>query len=393
MPTLRGWAVLGAGLALLALWYAVGERELLVTGLFLVAALAAAIGLVRLREVKVDTSRRLGVGAVHNGDIAGVTLVLSNRGRSTVRNLTITDEVERLGMASFEIARIRGGEAVSATYRVTCRPRGVYRVGPSRVTVTDPLRLAEAPAPLPGPADRLVVYPTLESLDGFPVVRGKDPSMSASRPEHSQQGGEDFYTLREYQRGDDLRRVHWPSSAKRQELMIRKMETPWRARALVSLDVRASAYESAEAFERAVSGAGSVVTHLVESGFYADLWTGEPQPIDTARYTAAMERLATVQADDRIDLGAASARIRRKGAGGVLVLVTGMADTALLRVQQTFSRDYPTTVLMGATTATPQVLAAFHRLGVATITVRPDEGWAEAWLTAMRSTWKETSAS
>ena len=62
--------------------------------------------------------------------------------------------------------------------------------------------------------------------------------MCASRPEFSRRGGEDFYTLRSYQEGDDLRRVHWASSAKLDELMIRQMETPWQSRALVFFDVR-----------------------------------------------------------------------------------------------------------------------------------------------------------
>lgn len=216
--------------------------------------------------------------------------------------------------------------------------------------------------------------------------------MQASRPEHSRRGGEDFYTLREYQQGDDLRRVHWPSSARTDQLMIRQLETPWQSRALVLLDVRNSSYESQDAFEKAVSGAATVVTHLVGSGFDADLWAGDAEPIDATRYTSAMERLALVQPDPAIDIEAVAGRIRQKGGGGALVILTGVADRSLLGVQQLLGGDYPTTVLMTASASTPQTLVGFHRMGVATVSVAPDQPWAPAWMTAMRNTWTTVSA-
>ena len=392
MPTLRGWALLGAGLALIVLWWVFGDPELLLTGTFFVVAELTAIGYVRLHDPQLDMGRRLGSTTVHNGDTTTVTLVLRNRRQRALRNLSIHDEVESLGLAAFEIAKLRGDETASATYRVTCRPRGVYGVGPARATTSDPLRLAELSAP-DGPIDRLVVYPTVEDLTGFPVIRGQDPAMSTSRPEHSQRGGEDFYTLREYQRGDDMRRVHWPYSAKTDELMIRQLETPWQSRALVLLDVRPSVYESADAFEMAVSGAASVVTHLVKSGFETDLWAGDPEPIDASRYSAAMERLALVEPNDEIDIVAVASRIRQKGGGGALVLVTGVADRSLLSVQQLLSNQYRATLLMGASSTTSQTLIGFHRLGVATVTVDPTGHWADAWVNATRSSWTAVSAS
>lgn len=391
MPTLRGWALSGAALALVILWYALGEAELLLSGLFLILAESAAIVHVRRRRPQLEVNRRLGATAVHDGDTTSVTLLLENTGRRRTGHLIIEDEVNGMGTAGFEVASIPRSSTSTATYRVTCRPRGVYRVGPAAVRVSDPLGLAES-ARSTGPLDRIVVYPALEELSGFPMVRGQDPAMQASRPEHARRGGEDFYTLREYQRGDDLRRIHWPSSARTDKLMIRQMETPWQARALVLLDVRAAAYESTDAFERAVSGAASVVTHLVGSGFDADLWAGDAEPIDATRYTAAMERLALVQADPFIEMEAVASRIRQKGGGGALVMVTGVADRSLLAVQRLLSADYPSTVLMSVSSSTPQTLASFHRLGVATVAIAPTETWAQAWLNTMRATWATVSA-
>ncbi len=392
MPTTRGWALLGAGLALILLWWLLGDDELLLAGSFFVSAQLAALAYVRLHPPVLIVGRRLGAPAVHDGDTIQVTLAIRNNGRRTARNLSVVDEVAGLGVASFEIAGIGGGDAVTASYRVMCRPRGIYRIGPSRAHSTDPLGLADAWAP-DGPVDNLIVYPAVERLTGFPVVRGQDPSMAASRPEHSQRGGEDFYTLREYQQGDDLRRVHWPSSAKTDELMIRQLETPWQSRALVLLDVRPVVYESSEAFETAVSGAASVITHLVKSGFDADLWAGDPHAIDAIRYSTAMERLAMVETASGIHLESVATRIRQKGGGGALVIVTGTADRTLIVVQQLLSRDYPTSVLLGASSTTPQALAGFHRLGVTTVSIAPGEKWAPKWVTSIGDEWDVVSAS
>lgn len=392
MPTTRGWALLGAGLALIVLWWMLGDEELLLTGGFLMFAQAVAIVYMRLHRPDLRIGRRLGSTAVHDGDTVQVTLSLRNPGKRPVRNVTIVDEVETLGVANFEVHAIAPDALATATYRVMCRPRGVYRVGPCLAMSSDPLGLAERPAP-EGPTDQLIVYPAVEKLTGFPIVRGQDPTMAASRPEHSQRGGEDFYTLREYQRGDDLRRVHWPSSARTDRLMIRQLETPWQSRALVLLDVRASVYESNDAFETAVSGAASVVSHLVGSGFDADLWAGDPNAIDATRYSAALEKLALVQPSDDIDIEAVASRIRQRGGGGALVIVTGTADRSLVSVQQLLTRDYPTTVLLGASSTTPQTLSGFHRLGVTTVTVAPGESWAPQWLLSIGETWDAVSAS
>lgn len=392
MPTTRGWALLGAGLALVALWWLLGDEELLLAAVFALLGVGAALAWVHLHQPALRMGRRLGSTAVHNGDTVQVTLTLHNPGSRVVRNLAVVDEVETLGVASFEIDRIDHGVGVTATYRVMCRPRGVYRVGPVRATSSDPLGLAELPA-RDGPVDQLVVYPTVETLSGFPIVRGQDPTMAASRPEHAQRGGEDFYTLREYQRGDDLRRIHWPSSARTDRLMIRQLETPWQSRALVLLDVRSEVYESADAFETAVSGAASVITHLVRSGFDADLWAGDPHAIDASKYGTAMERLALVEPVTNIDLQAVATRIRHRGGGGALVIVTGTADRTLISVQQLLSRDYPTSVLMGASSTTPQTLTGFHRLGVVTVTVEPGGTWAGRWMISMGEAWDTVSAS
>ncbi|HEX6947215.1 MAG TPA: DUF58 domain-containing protein [Acidimicrobiia bacterium] len=392
MPSARGWALLGAGSAFFILWWTFGDPELLLVGIFLVLGPLVAIAYVRLHSPNVEISRRIGSPAVHDGETTMVTLVVDNRSRRSVPHLAMFDEVERLGVAGFEVASLPGLERATASYRVTCSPRGVYKIGPARGQSSDPLGLAEL-AIGDTAVDRLVVYPAVERLSGFPQTRGRDPLVHASRPEHSQRGGEDFYTLREYTRGDDLRRIHWPSVAKYDELMIRQLETPWQSRALVLLDIRESVYESEQAFETAVSGAASVVDHLLRTGFDADFWAGDANTMDASRYTAIMERLAVVKTDPTIDLRAVATRIRHRGGGGALVLVTGVPDREMLAVQRLLAPDYGNTVLMSVSSTTPQTVIGFHRVGAATVVVDPGAKWAPEWLKTMRATWADASAS
>ena len=390
MPTQRGWALSGAGSALLLLWFGFGDPELLLAGALVLIAQVLSLIIVRLRRPKLEIGRRLGSAGIHDGDTTTVTLIISNLANRSAGNLTVEDHVDRLGVATFEAAKMSKGETTTATYRLSCRPRGVYRVGPIAVRSSDPLKLAEFRT-LTGPIDRIVVFPAVEDLSGFPTVRGQDPSMQASRPRHTSQGGEDFYALRKYQDGDDLRKVHWPSSAKTDDLLIRQLETPWRSRALVLLDTRSSVYASQKTFERAVSGAASVVTHLIESGFDTDLCAGDGEIISAAQYGSAMEKLALVTLDPVIDIEALTFKIRKRGGGGALVLVTGIADSSLFRVNQHLSAGYPTTVLMTVSESMPQTPEGFHRTGVITVSVRPDESWAPAWIAAMRTPWATVS--
>ncbi len=390
MPTRRGWSLLGAGSATLALWYFIGDSELLLVGSFLLVAVLLAWAYVAFAPTRVTVSRRLGSEAIHDGDTVSIGLVIESNSKTTVRNLTIEDGVEGRTHARFELAALRPSERSTATYRLTCRPRGVFRLGPSQGWVTDPLGLVEVGL-RPGTVDRLVVYPYVEDLE-VSLPKGSRAPVDARRPDQVHRGGEDFDTLREYQKGDDLRRIHWPSSARADRLMIRQLDAPWQSRALVVLDARTESYESSDAFETAVSGAASVLSQLVKAGHAADLWTTDSEPVDAGDYSGAMEKLAAIGARSSLDIVGAAAEVRSKGGGGALILVTGVADRPLLDVHGLLSPDYSHSVVMSVASTTPQALGAFQRLGALTIQVPPGSAWSLAWKPKLRSKWDVVSA-
>lgn len=392
MPTSRGWAAVGVSGALLVLWIAFGEIELLATALFLLTVIGGGVMLVRAAPPRPEISRRISPSPVHEGDQVTVEVqMVASRG---ARHLSLEDTVHGLGAVRFAAGATRPRQRLAARYEVYCRARGIYQVGPATVFVGDPFAFAEQRVAA-GAADRLVVYPQVERLQGFPAVRGLDPAVQSTRPTFMPRGGEDFFTLREYQIGDDLRRVHWPSSAKRDQLMIRQLEVPWQARALLLLDQRAECYPTAEAFEHAVRGAASVVAHLYRGGFSPDLWTADIAPglRSESRYTQAMEALAAARPVARLDLSRVVARLRRGGTGGgALVLVTGAPDQGLLTAFRTLAHDFARTVVLAVVEQPGDSLLSLQRAGALTVPAGPGTPWAPAWHTAMELSWSTASA-
>ena len=392
MPASRGWAALGVATALLLLWIGFGEIELLAAGTFLALAVAVGLVFVRVAAPRVDVTRRLFPAQVHEGDQAVVEVdVVAGR---RLRNMVLEDTVHGLGVARFAAARTSPGQPLIARYEVLCRTRGVYQVGPAEVSVHDPFELTERRAAT-GDHDRLTVYPRIEALQGIPAVRGHDPAMQSTRPTFAPHGGEDFFTLREYQTGDDLRKVHWPSTAKRDELMIKQLEVPWQARALILLDTRAHRYPVDEAFEHAVRGAASVVAHLYQGGFAPELWAGERAPglRSSSRYSQAMELLSTVQTSEQLDLRGTVLRLRRQGVGGgALVLVTGIPDDGVLSAYRVLAKDFTRTVVLAVTDQPVDTMVMFQRAGAITVASGPESPWRPAWRTAMELSWSTASA-
>jgi len=393
MPTLRGWGALGAALALGALWIGFGERLLLGVALFLFFSVVLGSIYVRRGVPRVSARRTITPAQVHDGDRAVVEIELISASR--VHQVVVSDTVHKLGSARFVARRLFPDTPMVARYEVLSRPRGVYQVGPASVVVRDPLAMAEAGRPV-GRVDRLVVYPAVEDLRGLPMVRGQDPTVNTARSSFSPTGGDDFFTLREYQRGDDLRHVHWPSSAKRDNLMIKQLEMPWQSRGLVLLNPRAESYVSAESFEHAVRGAASALRHLFRAGFNPTLWLGQSDPTTLSSqqaYGVAMEALAVASTRELVSLPAMIKRLTRGGiAGGAFVLVTGEADAQDVEAYRLLSSDYAKSVVMTVARNETESIIQLKRVGAIAVQAGPGAAWAPAWREAMESAWSTATA-
>jgi uncharacterized protein (DUF58 family) len=393
MPTTRGWAGIGAAFALGVLWAGFGEDLLLALGVFLFAAVGGGSLYVRFAAPRLVLQRAINPVQLHDGERALVDLTLESRRR--VFRVTVEDRVHGLGSARFVADRVADGDAMAGRYEVLCRPRGVYKVGPSKVTIGDPLGFIESTSTF-GTVDRLVVYPRIDPLAGVPTGRGQDQTINTARASFWHTGGEDFFTLREYHQGDDLRKVHWPSSAKHDQLMIKQLEMPWQSRAFILLDPRVEPHDSAESFEQAVRGAASTLKHLFASGYTPTIWSGSGNGTIVGNpnaYQVAMEELATIRPSNGQNLRHLISRLRRSGmAGGVLVMVTGRADEADLAAMRLLSQDFYRTVVLSVAESENDAILGFAKAGALVVRSSPTGTWTESWRNAMEHGWSTATA-
>ncbi|KIE24079.1 membrane protein [Streptomyces sp. MUSC 125] len=274
--TTRGRSFLAAGIAAALCAYVLGQSDLLRVGLLLATLpVTCAVVLYRTRH-RVAGSRGLSPARVPACSEARVHLCVDNVSRLPTGLLMLQDRVPYvLGpRPRFVLDRVEPAGRREVSYRVRSDLRGRYPLGPLQLRLTDPFGMCELTRSFSA-HDTLTVIPRVEPLT--PVRFGGEARGYGDGLQRSLAlAGEDDVIPRGYRHGDDLRRVHWRSTARYGELMVRREEQPRRSRCTVLLDTRGGAYEGAgpdSAFEWAVSGAASVLVHMLERGFCVQLLT------------------------------------------------------------------------------------------------------------------------
>jgi hypothetical protein len=252
--TARGAGLLVAAVVLLVAGFRFAYPELTLLG----AAAAVAVGyalLVALRRPRLEVTRHADPDRVARGEPARMTLTVRNAGRLRAANLLAEDRCGERGVP-VPVLRLRPGRDTTVTYDVPTDRRGVVPVGPLRVTRRDPLGLVALARSYGGTAP-VWVHPRVHPLTAVPTGAGRSLDGRVDGVPH---GSITFDSLREYVVGDELRRVHWRTSARVGELMVRENVDTSLPRIVVLLDDRAAAHPDAESFESACEAAASVVT-------------------------------------------------------------------------------------------------------------------------------------
>ena len=274
--TVRGRAFLAAGGTAFVCALFLGHDELIRVGaLLLLLPLATAYFLGRSRY-RLGLVRSLTPSQVAAGQQARVQLDLTNDGRMPTGLLLLEDQIPYvLGTRPrFVVDRMGPRWKRSVGYLVRSDVRGKFEVGPMKVRLSDPFGLVELERTFQTRSS-LVVTPRVVGLPVIPLS-GVWTGSGDNRPRAFASGSAEDVTVREYRRGDDLRRVHWRSSAHAGELMVRREEQPWQSRATLFLDNRKIAHRgsgAASSLEHAVSAAASIAVHLVQRGFSVRLVT------------------------------------------------------------------------------------------------------------------------
>ena len=380
MPTRGGTltAILAAAAVLFGRVF--GLFELFLVGAILVALVVVAVLGVWLRTPSLVISRTISPSRVFASGVSRADLALINTGRTRTPLMRIEDAVAGTQGAELLMAPLRPKEQARAAYRLPTTRRGRVEIGPMRVVVSDPFGLARSSRLAAGVAE-LLVYPRIDPITAPPRPSGDDTQFEDRRPTSLGNTSEDFFALRNYVVGDDLRRVHWPSTARHGELMVRQDELPRHGRVTILLDTRASAADP-QTFEAMVSAAASMVvacrerddtvrfitTDGVDTGF-----THSDDSLDPV-----LDVLALVPQRARGDL-AATVELLVQHSSGAFTAIVGRAFPAELDLLAQFGVRFGSSLMVQFTDAPTSIGGPLGIRSPTMVTVAPGGDFAALW--------------
>ena len=252
--TRRGWSTLLLGVATYVVAWLFGAKALYPVATGLVLAPLAARAWVGLAAGPIRLTRRAGKGALLEGEDVWVSLSAQPQSRVPAPGLTVTERLARFGDQVTTLSR--AGGFYRGTYVLERVPRGRYIVEAARATIDDPFGLAQAEVDLDARGS-LLVYPRLVLLDRLFSESGAH-AQDGRRLLLRRPSGFDLHSVREYEQGESLRKVHWKTTARRGQLMVKELEDAPRDEIAVILDADESAVV-ADSFDVQVRAAGSIL--------------------------------------------------------------------------------------------------------------------------------------
>jgi uncharacterized protein (DUF58 family) len=329
--TTRGRSFLAAGLAAILCGLALGEPALVRVGalvllLPLLAALAAGRTQYRLSCVRLINPQRVAAGQT-----VRVVLRIENVSRLPTGLLLAEDTVPyTLGSRPrFVLEQIERGGVRELDYPLRSDVRGKFAVGPLNLRVADAFGLMELSRSFSG-TSTLVVSPKIVPLPGS-AIPASWLGDGEGRARVAAMAGNDDAGTRPYRNGDELRRVHWRSTARHGELMVRREEQQWRNHAVLLLDTRRLVHVgdgAASSFEFAVSAAASIGVHLAMHGFDGQLITDSGAMTGPGGFEdVLLDMLAVVRPSSSRDLMRGLTAVTPR-VNGLLIVVAGQLAAA-----------------------------------------------------------------
>jgi len=381
--TTRGRSFMAAGGAAMVCGLAIPEPDLVRIGALLVILPLVSLLIARRSRYRLSCTRRLDPPRVPAGHPAVATARLENVSRIRTAVLLAEDTTPySLGSRPrFVLDEIEPGGHRELTYQIRSDARGRFTIGPLRIRVADAFGLVEISKSF-STTSTLVVTPRI-----YELPRAAAPSSWLGEGDGGMRTisaiGEDDAAPRAYQDGDGLRRVHWRSTARYGQLMVRREEHQWRNSASVFLDSRRSAHSAGSpsaTFEFAVSAAASIGAHLAGEGFRARLITGagEVAPRGTFQDTL-LDMLAVISPSH--DIGFLPGTTALADAGGQLIAVLGRLsadDARLLAASRHGNAPAMALVLAVSSWASDVVAEDTAR----TLEILSSSGWRVAVVTA-----------
>ncbi len=272
-------------------------------------------------------------------------------GRPVIVSLTVENRGERPNAAlEFDLAAfgettivpvdgLAGGESKQRDVTLLAPTRGLYTIGPLKVSVSDPFGLTRRVLPV-APAQPFTVLPRRAEL-GLPPSPGRR-DLDGMETDRAVAGSVTFHSLREYVPGDERRHVHWPTYARTNKLMVKQFEDTSQFRSVVILDCASSSYQRVEDFETAIEIAASLVESSLARGAPTELRIGDA--IVTGRLMPEVPRfldlLASTEPSDVDPSLIAFGAFTSGEVGGNLACISGPASITVRRAVTEIGRQF-----------------------------------------------------
>jgi uncharacterized protein (DUF58 family) len=341
--TRLGYGALPLGAALVALGWLAHWPPVAVLGAGLVVLLAGSVAYV-LRRPRLRLERAVEPPRVEKGQPAIALIHVANLSRRSLPPIMIEQKLgERPILA--RLPRLRRGDVGLRTYRLPTADRGTYEVGPIEIPRADPFGLCRTVQRM-GEPQLISVHPRVLKLNPLPT--GVSRNLEGPSSDTSPQGSVTFHRLREYNVGDDLRTVHWPSTAKLGRLVVRHNVDTAQPYTVVLLDLDPAHY-SAETFEEAIDVAASVSVSMSTGKAPVALRTTAGDRLGGPSYRdpkAIVDYLTDVHPSSSGALDAELVLLRRDRGGTALVVVTGRVDMKNLPTVADLRRRFDRVILL-----------------------------------------------
>ncbi|HIT75850.1 MAG TPA: DUF58 domain-containing protein [Candidatus Avipropionibacterium avicola] len=343
---MRAWRILtGRGRALLLIGLIgtigcalVGERDVMVVPLLLFfVPVVAAVVLSRSR-LRLSCERSVHPNEVSLGGRLTGELVITHRSRIPVGVVLLEDDVPaQLGQRPrFMVDSATQDWHRRVSYPMVGHYRGRFHTGPLRVRLTDPFGLVTLDRAFTTVSE-LLVTPRVHLLES-PNGAGGGGQSGDDRPHRIGVTGQDDVLVREYHDGDDVRRIHWRSTARRGEMMVRREEQAWDPTCAILLDNRSGSHTGDHlhgSFEWAVSFAASVGDHFISEAYSIEIYHGQGR-LDLAHVSAQrnavrhvmLRGLAEITTRAQPSLSHGVTELQADAAGQLLVAVLGRVSAA-----------------------------------------------------------------
>jgi uncharacterized protein (DUF58 family) len=359
--TTRGYGLLAAGVLLLAAGFWFGYPELAALGAAAIVAVVGALAFVAWRP-RLTVSRTVDPDRVMRGEPSRVTLHVANASRFFGASLVARDRLVLAdgrsassragGTVPVPLVRLRPGKVTTVAYAVPTRRRGVIDIGPLEVSRRDPLALVGVVRRYGG-QNKVWVRPRVHVITAVPVGLSRSMDGRIDRVPH---GSITFAALREYVMGDDLRHVHWRTSARVGELMVREHVDTSLPRIVILLDDRAEAHlpdggGGESTFEAACEGAASVLVAAYREDVQVELQLLSGATAESSRTTVGpqLDLLAEANLVPAATIGpdplrSAMERLRVRRLGDTLLFLTGPPNEDDLGVVAGLRGAYPSII-------------------------------------------------